>query len=93
MLDLMQKLNCPVLLVARSGLGTINHTLLSIQALRTVGLNIFGVVMNGIPNPENRKAIECFGKVPVVAEIPTLHDFSGDALLECFQTHFCGSSL
>ena len=46
MLDLMELLGFPVVLVAHTGLGTINHSLLSIQALRTAGLKVLGVVFN-----------------------------------------------
>lgn len=70
MIDLMKKLDLPVIIVARSGLGTINHTLLTLEALRHRGLKIFGVIMNGEPNAENRKAIEHYGNVGVLAEVP-----------------------
>ncbi|MBY0429867.1 MAG: dethiobiotin synthase, partial [Rhodospirillales bacterium] len=47
MVDLMVRLGLPVLVVARSGLGTINHTLLTLEALRARHLRIAGVVMSG----------------------------------------------
>jgi len=56
MTDLMRHLSLPVLLVARTSLGTINHTLLSIAALRAARLDLRGVVMVGRPNRENRDA-------------------------------------
>ncbi len=91
MLDLMQRLDYPIVLVASSSLGTINHTLLSIQALQSAGLNLLGVVMSGCLNLENRKAIESFGKVQVLAEIPQLTDFSSQTLQNCFDAHFNGA--
>ena len=63
MIDLMKSLNLPVIIVARSSLGTINHTLLTIETLRNQDLEIFCVVMNGERNVENERAIEHFGKV------------------------------
>jgi dethiobiotin synthase len=72
MADWMACLALPVLIVARSGLGTINHTLLTLEALRTRSLRVAGVVMIGEPNAENRAAIEHYGIVPVVGEIPVL---------------------
>jgi dethiobiotin synthase len=72
MADWMASLALPVLVVARSGLGTINHTLLTLEALRTRRLRVAGVVMIGEPNPENRAAIEGYGRVPVVGEMPML---------------------
>jgi len=72
MIDLAARLALPVVLVARSTLGTINHTLLSLRALRARGLSVLGVVMNGQPSPGNREALERFGPVRVIAEIPPL---------------------
>ena len=77
MLDLMQALKLPVLLAAHPGLGTINHTLLSIRALRSDGLDIAGVVFvasqpaePGFIEEDNGTTIEQFGKVPVLGIIP-----------------------
>ena len=70
MTDLIARLGLPVVLVARSGLGTINHTLLSLEALRRRGIRVAGVVLNGPPSPGNRAAIERHGDVRVLAEIP-----------------------
>ncbi|HVT18778.1 MAG TPA: dethiobiotin synthase [Thermoanaerobaculia bacterium] len=59
-------------LVAHSGLGTINHTLLTLEAMRVRGLPAAAVVLNGPPNPENRRAIESFGAVWPVFEVAPL---------------------
>ncbi|MGC8719241.1 MAG: dethiobiotin synthase [Thermodesulforhabdaceae bacterium] len=72
MIDLMKHLGLPVLVVARSTLGTINHTLLTLLALRNAGLEVCGVIMNGPRNESNRRAIEQFGKTVVLAEITPL---------------------
>lgn len=72
MVDLMARLNLPVLVVARSGLGTINHTLMTLEILRRRHIPILGVVMNGQRNLANRQAIEHYGGVPVLAEIQPL---------------------
>ncbi|HKX27839.1 MAG TPA: dethiobiotin synthase [Blastocatellia bacterium] len=70
MTDLMARLGLPVVVTARSGLGTINHTLLTLEALRRRALPVAGVVMVGEPDRENRAAIERFGEVPVLGEMP-----------------------
>lgn len=80
MIDLMARLALPVLLVARSTLGTINHTLLSLAALRARALPIAGVVLNGPPNAGNRTAIERFGQVRVLAELPHLDPLDNGAI-------------
>jgi dethiobiotin synthetase len=79
-IDLAAELHLPIVLVARSMLGTINHTLLSLEALRRRGLFIAGVVMNGPETPHNRVAIERYGKTQVLAEIPWLEAVTKEAL-------------
>jgi dethiobiotin synthase len=81
-IDLAAQLQLPILLVARSTLGTINHTLLSIEALRRRGLPLAGVVMNGPETPHNRAAIERYGDVDVIAEIPWLPSVTRATLRE-----------
>lgn len=80
MTDLMQKLGLPVVVVARSTLGTINHSLLTLEALRTRGLTVAGVILNGPENPANKAAIEQFGQVAVLAELPLLDRVTASAL-------------
>ncbi|MBI4296079.1 MAG: dethiobiotin synthase [Chloroflexi bacterium] len=91
MLDLMKALAYPVVLVARSGLGTINHTLLSIHALRASGLDVLGVVFNDVspPQPEdqfieddNPKTIARLGNIRMLGKLRYLNGMSsktGDA--------------
>ena len=81
-IDLAAQLHLPVILVARSTLGTINHTLLSIEALRRRGLPLAGVVVNGPETPHNRAAIERYGEVNVIAEIPWLPELTRASLRE-----------
>lgn len=77
MLDLMIELGLPVLLVARAGLGTLNHTLLSLAALRDAGLDIAGVVVNdarpgqwGAIENDNLAAISRLGCARQPAHVP-----------------------
>jgi len=72
MADWIAYLALPVLVVARTGLGTINHTLLTLEALQTRSLPVAGVMMIGEPNANNRAAIEHYGGAAVVAEMPFL---------------------
>ena len=88
MLDLMKKLNYPIILVCRNGRGAINHTLLTMEQLRNQGLNILGVVLNGPPVASNRQAIERYGKVHVMAELPTLETINPQTLAQAFQDYF-----
>ncbi len=86
--DLMKHLALPVLLVARTTLGTINHTLLSLAALRSARLKVRGVVMCGKPNADNRRAIEHYGKIKVVGVVPPLTKLNRAALLNVFHKSF-----
>lgn len=80
-IDLIARLGTPAILVARSGLGTINHTLLSLKALRDKNIPVAGIIINGPKTPHNRHAIEEYGGVPVLAEIDRLPAVTRDALL------------
>ncbi len=88
MLDLIQHLELPALIVARSTLGTINHTLLTIEALRSRNIDIVGVVMNGPVNPGNREAIERFGNIKVLAEVSAISEFNPSALASAYHQSF-----
>lgn len=70
MIDLMERLALPVVVVARSGLGTINHTLLTLRALEVRKMRVLGVIMVGAPNPSNEDAIRHFGRIQRIARIP-----------------------
>lgn len=80
MVDLMTALVLPVVVVARTGIGTINHTLLTLEALRARALIVAGIVMVGEPHPDNRDAIERYGHTTVVGELPMLDALTPEAL-------------
>jgi len=75
----------PVLLVARSGLGTLNHTLLSLEALRRRGLEVLGLVLNGPRHADNPRTLEQLGGVPVLCELPPLDPLDAAALQAQWQ--------
>jgi len=84
--DLAVDLGLPLVIAARTGLGTINHSLLTIEAARSAGLRVAGVVMTPWPDdPEpiersNRAAVERLGGVPVSGLAPTTPDSLGRGL-------------
>ncbi len=76
-LDVMRWLGLPAVVVARAGLGTINHTLLTVGAIRRAGVEVAGVVINRYPTDSppaaeetNPQTIEHFGHVPVLCLVP-----------------------
>jgi dethiobiotin synthase len=86
MVDLMVRLGLPVIVASRTTLGTINHTLLTIEALRARALQVTGVVMIGHRNADNRAAIEHYGKVAVIAEMPRFDPLTPEALRTWAET-------
>ena len=88
MLDLMRHLNLPIVVAARTALGTINHTLLTLAALRSAQLSVRGVVLIGAENIENRKAIEHYGNFRVIGHIPVLERIHRAVLLDVFSRSF-----
>jgi len=97
MLDLMKKLDIPVILVARTALGTINHTLLSLKALSDAGLTTLGIIFNNtFPAAEqddyiikeNIKFIEREANIKVLGVVDYLPDIASDKskAAEVFKT-------
>jgi len=80
MIDFMVQLQLPILVVSRAELGTINHTLLTLEALRARALGIAGVVMVGVRNNSNRDAIEHYGNIAVLGEMPELPTLTPEAV-------------
>ncbi len=75
--DLAVALGLPLIVVARAGLGTVNHTLLTIEAARSRGLELAGVVLNGKSDEstaDNAALIEAGSGVRVLARVPLLAD-------------------
>jgi dethiobiotin synthetase len=84
-LDLMKEFDLPVVIVSRPNLGTINHTLLTIDAVRSVGLEITGVVINGyeaetatVAEETVARVIEEWGQVDVLSIVPFDEDSDVD---------------
>lgn len=88
MADLMQALDLPVVIAARSALGTINHTCMTIEVLRRRMLRVAGVVMVGEPNDENRLAIERYGAAEVLGQMPLFDPLTPEALEAWARTEF-----
>jgi len=80
MIDLIKKLGAPVIVVARTSLGTINHTLLSLEALKSRNIPIVGVIMNGEQNSQNSNAIEFYGQTSILTQFPKLEAVNKDTL-------------
>jgi len=82
MVDLIKRFDIPTIIVAVSQLGTINHTLLSLEALRSRSISILGVILTGKLDQSIADTIEFYGKVKVLAQIPYLSSINKKTLSE-----------
>lgn len=80
MIDLIQQLNGPVILVSNNYLGSINHTLLTIAALQQRQINIKGIVFSGQPVTSSREFILQHSKLPMLLSIPQFEILSKEAI-------------
>ncbi|WP_313806446.1 dethiobiotin synthase [Sphingobium sp.] len=85
MIDLFAYWDAPVILCARTGLGTINHSLLSIEALRARRIAIAGIAFIGEPHEENERIIPMLGKVPCLGRLPILDPLDAETLRAAFD--------
>lgn len=89
--DIIKKLNIPVLVVGRSGLGTLNHTLLTLEKLKNEGIEVFGVVLSGEPYLNNTETIRRFGNTKVF-ELPTITEITKENLNKLFKDTFSANN-
>jgi len=75
-IDQIKIWNLPVILVCRSSLGTLNHTLLSIEALKKRKINILGLIINGKKHLDNPQTLKLFSGLPIIAEFPLIKNLS-----------------
>jgi dethiobiotin synthetase len=87
-IDVFARWRLPVVLCARTALGTINHSLLSIEALRHRQLDILGVAFIGDGNPESERVICEIGRVKRLGRLPRLAPLTSSTLRAAFETAF-----
>ena len=93
-LDLMRRMGIPAIVVADAGLGTINHTLLTVEALRRADVEMAGIVLDmasGAPGPieeDNAKIIEEISGVPVLAAIRDIRGNDGRVAPDALRAEF-----
>ncbi|MGB0719963.1 MAG: dethiobiotin synthase [Bdellovibrionales bacterium] len=78
----------PVILVARTGLGTINHTLLSFEALWSRRIPVHGIIFVGDDNPDNMRTIGEFSNIKVLGRLPMLDTLDAKSLSSAFKDNF-----
>ena len=87
-IDVVERWALPVVLVARTRLGTINHCLLSLEALRHRNINVHGIAFVGDPEPEVERTITDMGRVRSLGRLPPLDPLDATSLRRAFATGF-----
>ena len=88
MIDVFAAWRWPVVLVARTALGTINHSLLSIEALNGRNIPILGIAFVGDEMPDTQRTIAEMGNVRALGRLPHIAPLDRDSLAHAFAAHF-----
>ena len=86
--DLLAQWGFPVVLVARTALGTINHSLLTIEALRRRNIPVLGVAFSGDAEPAPQDTISAIGRVRILGRLPRLDPLGPETLRAAFAAAF-----
>ena len=87
-IDVLARWRAPLALCARTTLGTINHTLLSIEAIRVRGIPLLGVAFIGDENTSSEDIIVALGRTRRLGRLPFLTQLSAGSLKAVFAAHF-----
>lgn len=87
-LDLFAAWRAPVIVVARTGLGTINHSLLTLEALRSRGIAVHGVAFVGAPHQDSEAIIGRISGAKRLGRLPILPHLDGATLRAAFRAEF-----
>ncbi|PWG02342.1 dethiobiotin synthase [Sphingosinicella humi] len=85
--DLFASWHAPAIVCTRTGLGTINHSLLTVRALQGAGVPVLGLAFIGDPHEENERIIPKLAGVPSLGRLPLLDPLSRDTLRQAMQAH------
>ncbi|TYL71136.1 dethiobiotin synthase [Bradyrhizobium cytisi] len=87
-IDIFERWQLPIVLCARTALGTINHSLLSIEALRQRQIGILGIAFIGEENSDTESAICEIGRVRRLGRLPQLSPLTANTLQDAFKASF-----
>jgi dethiobiotin synthetase len=87
-IDMFVRWGAPVVVVARTSLGTINHTLLTLEALRRRDIDVLGLVFVGDSVPDSERTITEFSSVKRLGRLPLLARLDANSLREAFAANF-----
>ena len=84
-IDVLERWRLPVVVVARTSLGTINHSLLTLEALRRRGVSITGMIFVGDADADAQRSIETIGGVRILGRLPKLNPLNQKTLGAAFN--------
>jgi dethiobiotin synthetase len=87
-IEVMARWKLPVVLVASTRIGTINHSLLSIEALKSRSMPLLGVAFAGEANPDSERTVAEIGGVRLLGRLPRVDPLNADTLRAAFEQHF-----
>jgi dethiobiotin synthetase len=87
-IDVIAGWRAPVILCTRTSLGTINHSLMSLEALRARDIEVLGVAFIGEANEDTEATICALGRVRRLGRLPFLDRLDTETLADSFDTHF-----
>jgi dethiobiotin synthetase len=82
MIDLVKQFNAEVILVSQNYLGSINHTLLSIEALKQRNIPIKGIIFNGEANPSTENYILAYTQIPLLGSVAVLNEIDQNSVIK-----------
>jgi dethiobiotin synthetase len=87
MVDFVSFYNLPVVLIVRHYLGSISHTLMSMEILKSRKINVIGLIISGHPNPASEAFIASYSRAPLLARLPELPVISAASIRAVAETH------
>jgi dethiobiotin synthetase len=87
-IDVFARWKAPVVLCARTSLGTLNHTLLSLEALQRREIPVLGIALCGDAHPDNERTLREMGGVPILGRLPRLDPLTPRSLEAAFTAAF-----
>ncbi len=87
-IDVFARWNVPVILCARTTLGTLNHTLLSVEALQRRAIPVIGIALIGDPHIDNERTLAAMSGVAVLGRLPRLDPLTPESLRAAFGAAF-----
>jgi dethiobiotin synthetase len=87
-IDVFARWKAPVVLCARTRLGTLNHTLLSLEALARRAIPVIGIALIGDAHADNERTLAALGGVPVLGRLPKLDPLTPESLRAAFGQAF-----